>query len=100
VLAPVTGLVATLGLATPLGSTLARLMFLVVLANGDHLIDPSANTVHEVSLSAMCRTIEVISCKRLQTSLPKRLEPDAMVCFWPLASFPQLKTNKTEKPLP
>ena len=53
------GLVETLGIATPLGSTVAGLMFLAVLRIGDDLVDPFANTVHDVPLSAMCRTIEI-----------------------------------------
>ncbi|KQT31896.1 hypothetical protein ASG29_08410 [Sphingomonas sp. Leaf412] len=58
VLLPI-GLVETLGVATPLGSTIAGLMFLAVLQIGDDLVDPFANTVHDVPLSAMCRTIEI-----------------------------------------
>ncbi len=53
------GLVETLGLATPLGSTVAGLMFLATLQIGDDLVDPFANTVHDVPLTAMCRTIEI-----------------------------------------
>ena len=58
VLLPI-GLVETLGFATPLGSTVAGLMFLAVLRIGDDLVDPFANTIHDVPLSAMCRTIEI-----------------------------------------
>ncbi len=58
VLLPI-GLVETLGFATPLGSTVAGLMFLAVLRIGDDLVDPFANTVHDVPLTAMCRTIEI-----------------------------------------
>jgi putative membrane protein len=58
VLLPI-GLVETLGVATPLGSTIAGLMFLAALQIGDDLVDPFANTVHDVPLSAMCRTIEI-----------------------------------------
>lgn len=53
------GLVETLGLATPLGSTIAGMMFLAVLAIGDDLAAPFDNTVHDLPLSAMCRTIEI-----------------------------------------
>ena len=58
VLLPI-GLVESLGFATPLGSTVAGLMFLAVLQIGDDLVDPFANTVHDVPLNAMCRTIEI-----------------------------------------
>ncbi len=53
------GLVETLGFATPLGSTVAGLMFMAVLRIGDDLTDPFANDVHDVPLDAMCRTIEI-----------------------------------------
>lgn len=53
------GLVETLGFATPLGSTIAGLMFLAVLAIGSELVDPFSNTVHDLPLCAMCRTIEI-----------------------------------------
>lgn len=58
VLLPI-GLVETLGFATPIGSTIAGLMFLAVLQIGDDLVDPFADTVHDVPLTAMCRTIEI-----------------------------------------
>ncbi len=53
------GLVESLGFATPLGSTIAGLMFLAVLAIGNELVDPFSNTVHDLPLNAMCRTIEI-----------------------------------------
>lgn len=53
------GLVESLGFATPLGSTVAGLMFMAVLRIGDDLVDPFANTVHDNPLTAMCRTIEI-----------------------------------------
>ena len=34
-------------------------MFLAVLRIGDDLVDPFAGSVHDVPLSAMCRTIEI-----------------------------------------
>jgi putative membrane protein len=76
------GLVETLGLATPLGSTLAGLMFLAVLAIGDDLVDPFANTVHDVSLSAMCRTIEIDLLEAIGDKSPEPLKPDKMGVLW------------------
>lgn len=58
VLLPI-GLVETLGMATPVGSTIAGLMFLAILQIGDDLVDPFANDVHDVPMTAMCRTIEI-----------------------------------------
>jgi putative membrane protein len=52
-------LVESLGLATPIGSTLIGLVFLAVLSIGEDLTDPFANSVHDVPLTAMCRTIEI-----------------------------------------
>ncbi len=69
------GLVETLGVATPLGSTVAGLMFLAVLAIGDDLVDPFAGTVHDVPLSAMCRTIEIDLLQALGDPAPEPLTP-------------------------
>jgi putative membrane protein len=76
------GLVETMGLATPLGSTIAGLMFLAVLAIGDDLVDPFANTVHDVPLSAMCRTIEIDLLQAIGDDAPAPLTPDASGVLW------------------
>ena len=65
------GLVETLGFATPIGSTIAGLMFLAVLQIGDDLVDPFANTVHDVPLTAMCRTIEIDLLQAIGDAAPK-----------------------------
>lgn len=75
------GLVETLGLATPLGSTVAGLMFLAVLAIGDDLVDPFANTIHDVPLSAMCRTIEVDLLQAIGDDAPAPLAPSGGVLW-------------------
>jgi len=67
------GLVETLEFATPLGSTVAGLMFLAVLRIGDDLVDPFANTVHDVPLSAMCRTIEIDLLQSIGDPAPEPL---------------------------
>lgn len=74
VLLPI-GLVETLGLATPLGSTVAGLMFLAVLRIGDDLVDPFANSVHDVSLNAMCRTIEIDLLQSIGDPAPSPIQP-------------------------
>ncbi len=74
VLLPI-GLVETLGFATPLGSTVAGLMFLAVLRIGDDLVDPFANTVHDVPLSAMCRTIEIDLLQAIGEPAPAPAQP-------------------------
>ena len=74
VLLPV-GLVETLGWATPVGSTLAGLMFLAVLRIGDDLVDPFANTIHDVPLDAMCRTIEIDLLEAIGDPAPEPVRP-------------------------
>ena len=74
ILLPV-GLVETLGWATPVGSTVAGLMFFAMLRIGDDLVDPFANTVHDVPMTAMCRTIEIDLLEGLGEPSPRPLEP-------------------------
>ncbi|WP_066719921.1 bestrophin family protein [Sphingomonas pituitosa] len=81
VLLPI-GLVETLGVATPLGSTLAGLMFLAVLAIGDDLVDPFANTVHDLPLNAMCRTIEIDLLQSIGDPAPEPAKPDKQGVLW------------------
>lgn len=69
------GLVDTLEFATPIGSTVAGLMFLAALAIGDDLVDPFAATVYDVPLSAMCRTIEIDLLQSIGDEAPKPLTP-------------------------
>jgi putative membrane protein len=76
------GLVDTLGFATPLGSTIAGLMFLAILAIGDDLVDPFANTLHDVPLSAMCRTIEIDLLQTIGDDAPQPLAPDKDGVLW------------------
>ena len=75
------GLVETLGYATPLGSTVASLMFLAVLAIGEDLVDPFANTVHDVPLTGMCRTIEIDLLQAIGDEAPKPLQPEKGVLW-------------------
>ncbi len=74
ILLPV-GLVETLGFATPLGSSLAGLMFLAVLKIGDDLVDPFADSVHDVPLTAMCRTIEIDLLQSIGDPAPDPIRP-------------------------
>jgi putative membrane protein len=81
VLLPI-GLVETLQFATPLGSTVAGLMFLAVLAIGDDLVDPFANTVHDLPLAAMCRTIEIDLLQAIGDDAPLPILPDKDGVLW------------------
>lgn len=76
------GLVETLGFATPLGSTIAGLMFLAVLAIGDDLVDPFANDVHDLPLCAMCRTIEIDLLQSMGFDAPEPIVPDRKGILW------------------
>ncbi|NML08723.1 hypothetical protein HHL08_00945 [Sphingobium sp. AR-3-1] len=76
------GLVETMGLATPLGSTVAGLMFLAVLAIGDDLVDPFDNSPHDLPLSAMCRTIEIDLLQAIGDPAPPPLAPDKAGILW------------------
>jgi len=81
VLLPI-GLVETLQFATPLGSTVAGLMFLAVLAIGDDLVDPFANSVHDLPLLAMCRTIEIDLLQAIGDAPPEPVLPDKDGVLW------------------
>lgn len=81
VLLPI-GLVETLQFATPLGSTIAGIMFLAVLTIGDDLVDPFANTVHDLPLTAMCRTIEIDLLQCIGEEAPPPIKPDADGVLW------------------
>jgi putative membrane protein len=76
------GLVETLGFATPLGSTMAGLMLLAVLVIGDDLVDPFANSVHDLPLSAMCQTVEIDLLQAIGDPAPAALQPDAHGILW------------------
>lgn len=76
------GLVETMGLATPLGSTLAGLMFLAVLAIGDDLVDPFDNSPHDLPLSSMCRTIEIDLLQAIGDDAPPPMRPDKNGILW------------------
>ncbi|RZM36121.1 MAG: hypothetical protein EOP67_08180 [Sphingomonas sp.] len=80
VLLPI-GLVETLGYATPVGSTIAGLMFLAVLQIGDDLVDPFADTIHDVPLNAMCRTIEIDLLQAIGDPAPEPLQPEKGVLW-------------------
>ena len=75
------GLVETLGFATPAGSTLAGLMFLAVLQIGDDLVDPFANTVHDLPLTALCRTIEIDLLQGIGDPAPEPVQPEKGVLW-------------------
>ena len=74
VLLPIS-LVETLDLFTPIGSTLIGMIFLAALRIGHDLTDPFANTVHDVPLSTMCRTIEIDLLEAIEREAPPPMPP-------------------------
>ncbi|EGD58989.1 hypothetical protein Y88_1051 [Novosphingobium nitrogenifigens DSM 19370] len=76
------GLVEALGPATPLGSTVAGMMFMAVLAIGDDLVDPFANTIHDLPLDAMCRTIEIDLLQGLGEPAPAPVTANDANVLW------------------
>ncbi len=76
------GLVETLGFATPFGSTIAGLMFLAVLAIGNDLVDPFANSPHDLPLCAMCRTIEIDLLESVGLPAPEPIVADRKGIIW------------------
>jgi putative membrane protein len=74
VLLPI-GVVETLGWATPIGSTIAGLMFLAAHKIADDLTDPFANSPHDLPLTAMCRTIEIDLKQAIGDDAPEPLKP-------------------------
>jgi len=53
------GMVARLGLVTPVGSTLVGFIFLALDQIGRHLETPFENLPHDISLTAISRTVEI-----------------------------------------
>ena len=51
--------VQDLGIYTPVGSALVGLMFLMAVEIGLDLMDPFANSIYDVPMTAMCRTVEI-----------------------------------------
>lgn len=74
IILPIT-LVEALGIYTPIGSTLIGLIFLAALSIGEDLSDPFANSVHDVPMSGMARTIEIDLLESMGREAPPKLEP-------------------------
>jgi ion channel-forming bestrophin family protein len=64
-------MVASLGVLTPIGSTLAGFILMLLDRVGRDLEEPFGNTIHDVPLTAICRTIEINLRQQLgEESLP------------------------------
>jgi ion channel-forming bestrophin family protein len=64
------GLVETLGAATLFGSAVAGFIFLAVLQIGDDLVDPFANSVHDLPLTSVTSMVEGDLCQALGKEPP------------------------------
>ena len=70
------GLVASLGLMTPVGSALLGFVFRTLERTGRELEHPFSNSVHDVPLTAICRAVEIDLRQSLgETDLPAPIEP-------------------------
>ena len=70
------GMVASLGLLTPIGSTLLGFGFLALESIGRDLEHPFDNSVHDVAMTSICRTIEINLKQYLgESDLPAPIEP-------------------------
>jgi putative membrane protein len=70
------GLVANLGLLTPLASSLVAFMILSLESFGKHLEDPFENTINDIPMTALSRTIEINLKQQLgEDRIPPPLHP-------------------------
>jgi len=67
--------VEDLGWATPVGSGLIGLMFLLAVQIGDDLSDPFADQVYDVPMTALCRTIEIDLTEMIGAEPPAAVRP-------------------------
>jgi putative membrane protein len=68
------GLVADLGILTPLVSSLIAFMLLSLESFGNHIENPFENTINDVPMSALSRTIEI----NLKQGLGERQVPEPL----------------------
>jgi putative membrane protein len=70
------GMVASVGLLTPLGSALLGFVFLALENIGRDLEHPFDNSVHDIAMTSICRTIEINLKQSLgESDLPAPVEP-------------------------
>jgi putative membrane protein len=76
------GMVAYLGLLTPIGSSLLGFGFFTLESIGRDLEHPFDNSVHDVAMTSMCRTIEINLKQYLGAAdLPAPIEPERGVLW-------------------
>jgi putative membrane protein len=70
------GLVTDLGIMTPIGSTVIGSAFVLLDQIGRDIEDPFANSIHDVAMAAITRTIEIDLRQMLgETNTPPPLQP-------------------------
>jgi putative membrane protein len=67
--------VEDLGWATPIGSGLVGLMFLLAIKIGDELGEPFVDGINDVPMTALCRTIEIDLVQMLDQEPPQQVAP-------------------------
>ncbi len=67
--------VQDLGIYTPVGSALVGLMFLMAVEIGLDLMDPFANSIYDVPMTAMCRTVEIDLLQMMGEPAPEKIQP-------------------------
>jgi putative membrane protein len=69
-------MVSSLGWFTPLGSTFVGFIFLALDKIGRDLEDPFDNTIHDIPLTSITRTIEINLRQMLgESNLPEPVTP-------------------------
>lgn len=73
--------VQNLGIYTPIGSALVGLMFLMAVQIGRDLMDPFANDIYDVPMSALCRNVEIDLLQMMDAPAPEKMQPDRGVLW-------------------
>ena len=67
--------VQDLGIYTPVGSALVGLMFLMAIEIGLDLMDPFADSIYDVPMTSMCRTVEIDLLQMMGDPAPEKIQP-------------------------
>ena len=67
--------VQDLGIYTPVGSALVGLMFLMAIEIGLDLMDPFADSIYDVPMTSMCRTVEIDLLQMMGERAPEKIQP-------------------------
>ena len=67
--------VQDLGIYTPIGSALVGLMFLMAVEIGLDLMDPFADSIYDVPMTSMCRTVEIDLLQMMGEPAPEKIKP-------------------------